>query len=916
MRFHTMTTAALVLLGSVALALGDEPDPVDGRPNLAIAATPSTSYVSGHETLGAINDGLTPRHSNDRAGPIYGNWPRRGEQWVELDWLQPITTDGSAVYWFEDGQGIRRPESAALLYLDADGKTWRPIDTVVGVEKNQWNVIDHAAVKTQALRLMMTGRGEFSTGVIEWRVFDEGSSPAFPPIVEAGADRIVMVGGQTMLRGTAKGVREDQETAYAWTVASGPGEVRFSHPDALVTEAEFGRVGEYTIALKATAGGLSSSDRLHVRVEVAPPAAHLTPVPVEKYSIDSAFWEPRLKSVIERWIPHCIAKCEEPDLKEGGLNNMIEAGRKLRGEPFKRHVGYPFANAWVLNTLESMCVAQMLDAAGDAELAAAQAALRKKIDEWVPIVLAAQEPDGYFQTRFTLGRDGEGDAPHWDPRYRTEHEGYVAGYFIEAGIAHAEMTGGSDRRMYDAAKKLADTWCAHLGPPPKKSWYDGHEGMEIALFRLARLVDRYEGAGAGGKYADLAEFLVSQRGTSPAKLGDQSQNYGLGAPYDQSQAPVDEQYEAVGHAVRAVYLYSAMAEAAARTGDKKLEGAIYSICDDLVNRKYYVTGGVGSGETAEGFGEAYSLPVHAYCESCSGVGEMIFQHRMGLLDGRAGHADLLEETLYNAVLSDIDLAGENFTYTNPLDTDEARYKWHVCPCCVGNIPRALLSLPTWTYAAGDGVLRVNLFVGGTMRVPDVAGTPVELTQETDYPRSGKVAITLRPEQPESFALEIRVPDWSVSEIYASTPPLTVEDVAGAMGLRVNGEPVKSTRRDGYAVIDRTWKTGDRVEFELPMPVQRVRAIDKVPSLRGQVALRRGPLVFNFEAVDQDLGGVLLTDEPLTAAYDPDLLGGVMTIRGKFVDGRDLVAIPNYARNNRGGRSMVWIREGVRAGTVD
>ena len=293
-----------------------------------------------------------------------------------------------------------------------------------------------------------------------------------------------------------------------------------------------------------------------------------------------------------------------------------------------------------------MCLALQVDPAGDAETIAAQKAIRAKLDKWIPIILAAQEPDGYLQTRFTLGQQNEYPKKPMRWTLNGEHEGYTAGYFIDAAVAHYLMTEGKDRRLYDAAKRLADCWDRHIGPPPKKRWYDGHEEIEQSLVRLARLVDKVEGPGKGDRYIALAKFLLSCRGG--------------GGEYDQTQAPVTEQYYAAGHAVRAAYCYSAMTDIAMETGDPAYHSAVRSIWDDLVNRKYYVTGGIGSGETSEGFGKAYSLPNNAYCESCSGCGEIFFQHKMNLAYEDARYVDLLETTLYNAVLSDIDLDGEKF----------------------------------------------------------------------------------------------------------------------------------------------------------------------------------------------------------------------------------------------------------------
>jgi DUF1680 family protein len=311
---------------------------------------------------------------------------------------------------------------------------------------------------------------------------------------------------------------------------------------------------------------------------------------------------------------------------------------------------------------------------------------------------------------------------------------------------------------------------------------------------------------------------------------------------------------------------------------------------------------VGSGETSEGFGKNFSLPNNAYCESCANCGELFFQTKMQMIFQDARYADLAEETIYNAILGDVDLDGQNYTYTNPLDSSGHRYKWHVCPCCVGNIPRTLLSLPTWTYTKGEKELYVNLFVGGTVNVGEVAGTPVKITQATEYPWQGRVTLTVNPEKTARFALHVRVPNRQTSGLYAATPA-----VAGLASLTVNGKTVKPVVVRGYAVIDRAWAAGDKVTWEVPLKVQRVTADERIAADRGRVALRYGPLIYNVESVDQDLDCVLSPDAPLATEWRGDLLDGVMVIKGKYTDGKPLLAIPNYARLNRGGRSLVWLK---------
>ncbi len=857
--------------------------------NLAPFATPNTSYVSGHETLAAINDGFQPRSVRDHSRGCYGNWPRTGTQWVQYDWPRPISTNRIDVYWWDDNQGVRLPRACRLLYWD--GESFVPVKDAsgLGVAGDQYNTTTFEEVTTSKLRLEFDGSGRYSTGIIEWKVIDSGASPRFPPRVEAGIDRVVMQGGRTYLSGIVQGPTESVE----WSKASGPGAVAFSDVHAASGSAAFSKPGDYVLRLVGRNGDMKAASTLAVRVVAPPPEMPLGLVDTEHYRIDSPLWNDRAKALIVHWIPHCIQKISDPELREGGINNLVEAANKLAGKPHGPHRGYAFSNAWVYNTIESICVALMIDPRGNQEIIDAHTAMRQTLEDWIPKILAAQEEDGYIQTYFTLG-----GYPRWSPRHRADHEGYVAGYFLEAAIAHYLLTDERDARLYDAAKRLADCWCRHIGPAPKKPWYDGHQAMEIALVRFGRFVNRMEGPGEGDKYIELAKFLLDNRNN--------------GSEYDQSHVPVVEQYEAVGHAVRASYSYAGMADVAMETRDVDYQSAVMSLWDSMVNRKYYVTGGIGSGETSEGFGPDYSLRHNAYCESCSSCGLIFFQHKLHLAYHDAKYADLYEETLYNALLGSIDLAGENFYYQNPLDSSRPRYDWHVCPCCVGNIPRTLLMLPTWTYSTSRDGVWINLFIGSTVTIGDVAGTEVELIQQTDYPWSGDVSITVNPTEATEFAVRIRLPDRDVSELYSGEPSSD-----SVTSIRVNGETVEPVCENGYAVIARMWKAGDRIELTLPMKIQRVTGSDKIEATRGQVALRYGPLIYCVESVDQDINHTLPPESSLKTEWRSDLVGGVRVITGQWSDGSPLLAIPYYARQNRrtpsedGGRrvrSSVWIDE--------
>jgi DUF1680 family protein len=856
--------------------------------NLAAVAQPSTSYVSGDTTPTALNDGYDPRSSRDARRGSYGNWPRTGTQWVQYDWSQPISTAKIDVYWWADGRGVHAPKASRLLYWD--GNAFVPVGNAsgLGVAVNQYNRTSFDEARTSKLRLEIDSNDTFSTGILEWKVYDTGKSPDFPPLVTAGVDRAVVLGGKTYLDGTIRTLT-GKGAAVAWSKESGPGTVSFENAGASTTTAIFSAVGEYVLKLTAGKAPLSASSTLTVKVVSPPPKDRLDVVYTKKYRIESPLWDARAKALIVNWIPHCIDQINDPNLKQGqgGIDNFLEAAKALRGEPHGRHKGYVFSNAWVHQTVESMSIALMVDAKGDPDILKAQERMKATLEDWIPKILAAQEPDGYLQTAYTLA-DRNRWPERWDPRHRGDHEGYVAGYFIESAINHYTLTNGTDKRLYNAAKKLADCWVANLGPG-KKDWYDGHQEMEQALVRFGRFVNDMEGPGQpqsggplrgrGDSYIKLAKFLLDCRRD--------------GSEYDQSHVPVQQQYEAVGHAVRAAYSYSAMADVAAETHDADYQSAVMSLWDNMVNKKYYVTGGIGSGETSEGFGPNYSLRHEAYCESCSTCGLIFFQYKMNLAYHDARYADLYEESLYNALLGSMDLEGKNFYYDNPLDARGPRYPWHACPCCVGNIPRTLLMVPTWTYVKGADGIYVNLFIGSTVTVEKVAGTDVQMVQKTDYPWSGAVTITVNPAAEKSFSVRVRVPDRSVSELYTSTP-----EANGITSLSVNGTAITPIIEKGYVVITRQWKAGDRIDLVLPMNVQKIRASDKIAATRGRVALRYGPLLYSVEQVDQDITKAFNPQSDLTTEWKGDLLGGVMVIKGAWTDGAPLTAIPNYARSNR------------------
>ncbi len=884
--------------------------PVSDEPvNLARVALPSSFAVTSENKITTLNDGFTPKSSADREQGAYalrGDFDGGdGARWVQYSWSKPIATRQVDVYWAVDAprphaypgsEAVRMAAPASYRILYWNGSEFIPVTHArgLGVAADTFNTTNFDEITTDKIRLEVLPEGTHAAGILEWKVWNSGPVPTIAPVIEAGIDRSVIVGGQTYLAGRAIWLQDGPGNLTRWVKAAGPGQVVFANPSSPTTTAQIATPGEYVLELRNAASGAAAgqpvASRLHVHVEAPPPSDRLDVVYTKHYSIDSPLWNSRAKMLIVNWIPHCIAYCERTDIAanrgDGGIDNFIEAGKANRGEPHARHKGYVFSNAWVHQTVESMCIALMVDPQGDQSIIDAQQKMRETLERWIPIILAAQMPDGYLQTAYVLA-DRKNWPERWSPDHRGNHEGYVSGYFIESAINHYTLTDGGDLRLYNAAKKLADCWVSNIGPG-KKAWFDGHQEMEQALVRFGRFVNDQEGHHRGDAYIALARFLLdSRRG---------------GSEYDQSHLPPEQQYEAVGHAVRATYFYSAMADIAAETGDRGYQSAVLSLWDNMVNKKYYLTGGIGSGETSEGFGPNYSLRNDSYCESCSSCGLVFFQYKLNLAYHDARYADLYEQTMYNALLGGVALNGESFCYTNPL-VDTERTVWHVCPCCVGNIPRTLLMMPTWAYVKSPTGIYVNMFVGSRIHVGKVAGTNVEMVQKTEYPWKGAVAITVHPEQATTFSVYVRIPNRNTSRLYTESPAIN-----GVQRFAVNGKPFTPKMEKGYAVVTREWRAGDRIELELPMEPQRVVADDRIQADLGGIALKYGPMIYNVESADNQNINQQLSGQPLRAEWKPDLLGGVMVLTGTWQDGSPLTAIPNYTRMNRVGRPPEYPRE--------
>jgi DUF1680 family protein len=615
-----------------------------------------------------------------------------------------------------------------------------------------------------------------------------------------------------------------------------------------------------------------------------PATGPLEPVRLQQMRL-GGFWQQQVKLQTERWLPHCVAQMEKGGRGQE-LLNLVATGQVLRGETNDwKFTGAIWSDAYVYNVMESICMALAFAPEGDPVLAAAQQRLRAKMEEWIPIILAAQDRDGYIHSYHTLRQH---------PRFTRDgdHEFYVMGYFLEMGVAHYRLTVGKDRRLYNAALRCADHLDATFGPAPKRSWRNGHPGLEYALCRLGSLVNETEGAGKGDKYIQLTRHFLDHQHQTPNP-----------SEYNQSDKPPVEMTEARGHAVRATYFYTAMTDIALLQKDAAYHQAVDRIWANAIHRKGYLTGGVGASAKGEAFAGDFQLPNDGYCESCAACGMSFWADRMHALHADAHYRDVQERLLYNAVLGAVELTGTNFFYQNPLASDKARYPWHSCPCCVGNMPRTLFGLKDAMYSTDKTrrELFISHFVDSEAIIPEVAGAPLRIRQETQYPRQGRVAVTLYPAKAAEFTVKVRIPNRTESELYRAVP-----DVAGEFKLRVNGEIQSAKAAKGYVALSRRWKDGDRLELEMPMPVQRVYCDERVTADRGRAAIQRGPLIYSFEDVDhpQSVKSLVLKAElPLKTAWKDQLLGGVMVIEGAGV-----MAVPNHVRLNRGGWSQVWLTE--------
>ena len=614
----------------------------------------------------------------------------------------------------------------------------------------------------------------------------------------------------------------------------------------------------------------------------------IQPVPFTDVQLTDEFWAPRIETNRKVSIPYAFGKCEE----NGRMDNFAIAGGLKEGE---HRGGYPFDDTDPYKILEGASYA--LSVRPDPKL-------DKYLDDLIALIAAAQEDDGYL---FTCRTNDAKNLVNWYGKERWEklggsHELYNMGHLYEAAVAHYQATG--KRTLLDVAVKNADFLCTVFGPG-KLEKTPGHQVIEMGLAKLYR-------ATGNENYLQLAKFYLDARGPG-------------GNPYHQShQRPVD-QSEAVGHAVRASYMYCGMADVAALTGDVHYRKAADRIWENVVTKKLYVTGGIGARGSGEAFGKNYELPNEsAYCETCAAIGNVMWNQRMFLSSGEAKYIDVLERTLYNALISGVSLEGDRFFYPNPLQSrgQHRRSPWFGCACCPGNMTRFMASVPGYVYAQAGDTIYVNLFVAGTGTIK-MKNNTVRIKQQTQYPWDGKVKITVEAERSEKFTIAVRIPGWARSEPVPSDLYRFAGTCTEKVSLSGKGKKVALDAEQGYDRIERQWKKGDVIELNLPMPVRRVLSHEKVAGNTGKVALQRGPVVYCAEWPDNGghvLDLVLADNVKLTTEDRKDMLGGVKVIRGKAAGAtydadaetvlkkeRDFVAIPYYAWAHRGaGEMAVWL----------
>ncbi len=616
----------------------------------------------------------------------------------------------------------------------------------------------------------------------------------------------------------------------------------------------------------------------------------IQPLSFTQVQLTDDFWAPRLQIHQEKTLEYTLDQCEA----SGRINNFRRAAGQQEGDFCTE---YPFDDSDVFKILEGASYSLQL---------APDTALEEKVDSIIAIIAASQEEDGYLYSTRTIDPDNPHEwagATRWELTHDLSHELYNLGHLYEAAAAHYWATG--KRTLLDIAIKSADLvdrdfgWGKIERPP-------GHQVIEMGLAKLYRVTGEE-------RYLKLAQFFLDVRGPG-------------GADYSQAHAKVIDQTEAVGHAVRATYMYAGMADIAALSGNKDYIKAIDQIWEDVVSKKMYVTGGIGSAGHNEGFSAPYELPnFSAYCETCASIAHIFWNHRLFLMHGQAKYIDVIERTLYNALSAGLSLSGDRFFYPNVLEArkNKERSPWFSCACCPSNMARFMPSIPAYQYAQRGKEIFVNLYIGGEA-IFSLAGKELKLTQETRYPWDGQVSIKVGADEDTEFALKLRVPGWSQNQPVPSDLYRFMDKNSAPVTIKINGIASEVDIVDGYATINRSWKMGDEVSLYLPMPVRRLLAHPEVEEDQYKVALQRGPIVYCLEGQDQSdervINMLMDINAPVRSSFKDTLLGGIQTInfkgalyqktkqaRGLQQSPLSLQAIPYYAWANRGLDYMtVWI----------
>jgi len=620
------------------------------------------------------------------------------------------------------------------------------------------------------------------------------------------------------------------------------------------------------------------------------------------------FWMPRIKTNHSVTIPASFERCD----KTGRIKNFQMAAARSG----KFCTIYPFDDTDIYKTIEGASYSLSLFP---------DPALKKYLDSLIDIVGKAQEPDGYLYTARTINPDSAhswAGKERWEKERELSHELYNSGHLYEAAAAHYLATG--QRNLLNIALKNADLVCSVFGPAPnQKKVAPGHEVVEMGLVKLYRIT-------GNEKYLQTAKFFVDQRGHY-AGYDTRSKDPWKNGSYWQDDKPIVQQNEAVGHAVRAGYLYAAVADIAALTGDTQYLNAIDKIWENEVSKKIYVQGGVGAKGDGERFGDNYELPnATAYNETCAAIANVYFNHRMFMLHGDSKYIDVLEKTLYNGLISGVGMDGKSFFYTNAMqiknsyshnDMEGERSGWFPCSCCPTNIARLIPSIPGYVYAQQDNDVYVNLFVSGDANIL-VNNKPLQIVQQNNYPWDGALRFNISPKSPLAFNLLVRIPGWADNRAIASDLYKFANQSDKKVEIKINGQAANYTMKNGYAVLSRTWKKGDVVEVSLPMEVRRVVANEKLKDDIGKIALQRGPIVYCAEWTDNNGKAsniIMPANAVMTTEFKPDLLNGVMVIKSDVpvvlinkesnvisTSRQTMTAIPYYAWAHRGkGEMLIW-----------